>query len=92
MAAAIRFILYNAFSSLAKLFIDQQVKKHAGKIFELVDRDLPVAISTGMPAIVGYTIESSILCATGLASVDERQVQQVRDLFDPIKFVARKLK
>lgn len=85
----IRFILYSIFSSLARLFIDQQVKKHAGRIFELVDKSLPSAMIPNPPSTLDLVLKEAIMTATGLASVDERQVQQVRDLFDPVQFVKR---
>jgi hypothetical protein len=84
MTAALRFILYNAFTSLAKLFIDREVKKHQETIFKIVDRELWKG-GPGHP-MKESVMKSMIMAATGLASVDERQVQQVRDLFDPLAF------
>lgn len=92
MTAALRFILYNAFTSLARLFIDRQVKQHQSAIFALVDRQMAPALATGSPAIVAETIKGAILTGAGLAVVDERQVQQVRDLFDPMAFVSRRVR
>ena len=89
---ALRFILYNAFTSLARLFIDRQVQAHAATIFALVDRQMAPALATGSPAIVAETIKRAISTAAGLAVVDERQVQQVRDLFDPVEFVSRRIR
>jgi len=80
----LRFILYNAFTSLAKLFIDREVKKHQEAIFKIMDRELWKG-GPGHP-LKESVMKSMIMAATGLASVDERQVQQVRDLFDPLAF------
>lgn len=91
MTAVIRFVLYSFFSSLAKLFIDREVKRHSDTIFQVIDSQLPQDLGK-TPAAVAFTIESAIKLATGLASVDTRQVQQVRDMFDPIKFIAGRVK
>ena len=80
----VKFFLYYVFSSLAKLFIDREVKRHQDKIFKILDREL----WKGGPshALKESVMTSMIMAATGLASVDERQVRQVRDLFDPLAF------
>ena len=80
----IKFLLYHVFSSLAKLFIDREVKRHQAAIFKIVDREL----WKGGPnhPLRESVLSSMIMAATGLASVDERQVRQVRDLFDPLAF------
>ena len=89
---ALRFILYNAFTSLARLFIDRQVRQHQSTIFALVDRHMAPALANGSPAIVAETIKGAISTAADLSVVDERQIQQVRDLFDPVKFVSRRIR
>jgi putative AlgH/UPF0301 family transcriptional regulator len=80
----LRFFLYQAFSSLAKLFIDREIKRHQAAIFRIVDKEL----WKGGPShpLRGSVLSSMIAAATGLEKVDERQVQQVRDLFDPLAF------
>jgi hypothetical protein len=80
----IKFFLYHVFSSLAKLFIDREVKRHQATIFKIVDGELWK--SGPGHALKESVLSSMIMAATGLASVDERQVQQVRDLFDPLAF------
>jgi hypothetical protein len=80
----VKFFLYHVFSSLAKLFIDREVKRHQATIFRVLDRELwRGGVAHPMKeAVMGSLIKA----ATGLASVDARQVQQVRDLFDPLAF------
>lgn len=84
MMSALRFILYNVFSSIAKLFIDREVKKHQDRIFKIMDRELWKG-GAGHP-LQESVMKSMIMAATGLLSVDDRQVRQVRDLFDPLAF------
>ena len=90
MLAVLRFTLYQTFSSTAKLFIDREVKRHQDKIFSALDRELWQGNSANpmKEEIMGKII----MGATKLASVDTRQIQQVRDLFDPLAFAQRLLK
>ncbi len=88
--AALRFIFYRVLTRLARLFIDRQVAKHADAIFGLIDKQLPSAIATGSPDVVDITITGAIVTALGGAHVMPEQVQQVRDLFDPVRYAARK--
>lgn len=82
--SVLRFFLYRVFKALAGMFIDQQVKRHSATIFKVLDREL----WRGGPAhpLKESALKTMIMAATGLASVDERQVEQVRDLFDPLSF------
>jgi hypothetical protein len=80
----IKFFLYHVFSSLAKLFIDREVKRHQATIFRVLDREL--WRGGAAHPLKESVLSSMIMAATGLASVDARQVQQVRDLFDPLAF------
>ena len=84
MTTAFRFVLYQVFSSLAKLFIDREIKRHQDKIFRVLDRELWRGGASH--PLKESVLKSVIAAATGLASVDERQAQQVRDLFDPLAF------
>jgi hypothetical protein len=88
--AALRFILYRVLTQLARLFIDRQVAKHADAIFGLIDQALPSAIATGSPDVVDITITRAIATALGGAHVAHEQVAQVRDLFDPVRYAARR--
>jgi hypothetical protein len=91
MITAARFLLYGAFSSLAKYFLDREVKRRLDPIFEQVDKALPAALATGQPDVVDGTITAAI-AAAGIPNVDARQVRQVLDLFDPIAFAGRALR
>ena len=88
--AALRFIFYRALTQLARLFIDRQVARHADAIFGLIDQQLPAAIATGSPDVVDITITGAIATALGGAHVVPEQVAQVRDLFDPVRYAARR--
>ena len=88
--AALRFILYRVLTQLARLFIDRQVARHADAIFGLIDQQLPAAIASGSPDVVDITITGAIATALGGAHVVPEQVAQVRDLFDPVRYAARR--
>jgi hypothetical protein len=82
--AVLRFAAYQIFSSLAKLFIDREVKRHQAAIFKLLDQEL---WNGGKSHQMKESVMGSLIgAATGLASVNARQIQQVRDLFDPLAF------
>jgi hypothetical protein len=87
-----QFILYSIFTSLARMFIDRQVRKHAARIFGMIDRELPSVFASGSPVVVDMTIARAISKAAEmpLNEIHPRQVQQVRDLFDPANFAARR--
>ena len=87
-----RFILYSIFTSLARMFIDRQVSRNASRIFSMIDRDLPEVLASGKPRLVDEAIARAIGAAAGLPSIaiHPYQVQQVRDLFDPGAFAARR--
>ena len=89
-----RFILYSIFTSLARMFIDRQVSRNASRIFSMIDRDLPEVFNSGKPRLVDQTIARAIAAATVSSpiAIHPYQVQQVRDLFDPEAFTARKLR
>ena len=82
--SVLRFFLYRVFKALAGMFIDREVKRHQARIFEVLDREMWRGGSG--QSWKESAIKTVIMAATGLASVDERQVQQVRDLFDPLAF------
>jgi hypothetical protein len=89
MITKIRLTAYQIFRNLAGIFIDRQIKAHAPQIFDLVDREL---WNGGKPnPVKDRVLQSLIMAATGLASVDDNQVQQVRDLFDPVAFAEKHL-
>ena len=83
MITAARFLLYSIFTSLARAFIDRQVKRNAEAIFAQLDPKIPSLMAVASPAIVEAAAVRAIQAATGLASVDQRQVAQVLDLFNP---------
>lgn len=88
--AVLRFVLYQALMRLAKLFIDRQVARHAETIFMLLDRRLAASFAAAPDVAVTDAIKSAILDATGASSVSARQIEQVRNLFDPVAFAARR--
>jgi len=89
MINKLRFIAYQGLKNMADMFIDRQIKAHAPQIFDLVDREL---WNGGKPnPVKDRVLQSLIMAATGLASVDDSQVQQVRDLFDPVAFAEKHL-
>jgi hypothetical protein len=89
MMTVIRFVVYRALMSLARLFIDRQVKQYAGVIFGELDPVLPALMAAGKPIRAQVAVVDAIRAATGAKSVDPRQVAQVLDLFNPVLAAGR---
>jgi hypothetical protein len=75
---------------LAMAVVDRPLKRALPAVFERLDNDMPELLQKADPEVMTAQIASAIAKATG-APATARQIEQVVELYSPIKAAVRNL-
>ena len=73
---------------LAKAMIDRPLRRALPHVYDRLDNEMPTLLRTATPEVMAAEIAASIAQATGREAT-ARQIQQVAQLYDPLKAVLR---
>ena len=76
---------------LAKAAIDRPLRRALPNIYDRLDNEMPTLLRTADPEMMAAEIAASIAQATGNPAT-ARQIQQVVDLYSPIKATLRNVR
>lgn len=90
--AAIAFVVMGiteaVIKPLAKSMIDRPLRRALPYVYEQLDNEMPTLLRTTTPEVMAAEIGASIARATGNPAT-ARQIEQVAQLYDPLKAVLR---
>jgi hypothetical protein len=90
--AAIAFVVMGlteaVLKPLAKSMIDRPLRRALPYVYEQLDNEMPTLLRTTTPEVMAAEIGATIARATGNPAT-ARQIEQVAQLYDPLKAVLR---
>ncbi len=90
--AAIAFLVMGlteaVLKPLAKSMVDRPLRRALPYVYKQLDNEMPTLLRTSTPEVMAAEIGASIARATGNPAT-ARQIEQVAQLYDPLKAVLR---